>query len=169
MAPRGALAAKPAVRGRHAPGARLVQRVPTTGAMSKHTTIPEIRKYMTTVPHTIGADQTMARAHEVMREYRLRHLPVMSDQRLVGVVTDGDLHTIETLRGADPDKVKIRDAMTRHVYAVAPDAPLDQVLEEMARQKYGSAVVVDNGHVVGIFTTVDACQAFADTLRARVA
>lgn len=137
--------------------------------MSKHATIPEIRKYMTTLPHTIGADQTMASAHELMREHRLRHLPVMSDQRLVGIVTDGDLHTIETLRGADPEKVTIRDAMTRHVYAVSPDAPLDQVVEEMARQKYGSAIVVDNGHVVGIFTTVDACQAFADTLRARVA
>lgn len=136
--------------------------------MSKHRTIPQIKSYMTTAPHTIDADRTMADAHGVMREHQLRHLPVVSAERLVGIVSVGDLHLVETLRDVDPAKIRVDDVMTRSVYTVSPDAPLDDVVQEMARHKYGSVVVVDNGHVVGIFTTVDACRAFADTLQTRL-
>ncbi|MBL9105313.1 MAG: CBS domain-containing protein [Myxococcales bacterium] len=122
---------------------------------------------MTTAPHTIGADQPMARAHELMREHRLRHLPVLAASRLVGIVTDRDLHMVETLDDVDPRSVRVEEAMSQDVYAVAPDAPLDEVVHDMAAHKYGSAVVVERDHVVGIFTTVDACRALADLLRAR--
>jgi acetoin utilization protein AcuB len=133
--------------------------------MSKHRVIPPIKAYMTTTPHTIGADQTMARAHDVMREHRLRHLPVLAGGRLVGVLSDRDLNMVETLRDVDPQTVRVEEAMTPDVYVVTPEAPLDEVVRDMADHKYGSAVVVDHARVVGIFTTVDACRAFADTLR----
>ncbi len=137
--------------------------------MSKHRAIPEVRKFMTTSPHTIGADQTMAHAHEVMRKFRIRHLPVLRAETLVGVLSDGDLHLVETLKDVDPAKVLVSEAMTEDVYRVPPDAPLDEVVKEMARHKYGSAVVVDHHHVVGVFTTVDACQAFAEMLHTTLA
>lgn len=133
--------------------------------MSKQRSIPKISVYMTTEPHTIGADQTMAHAHAVMREHRIRHLPVLSAQHLVGIVSVGDLHMVETLSEVDPTKVRVDEAMTQDVYTVSPDAPLDEVVHQMAMHKYGSAVVIDNGHVVGVFTTVDACRAFADMLQ----
>lgn len=132
--------------------------------MSKNRPVPPVRKFMTAAPHTIGVDQTMAHAHEVMRKFRIRHLPVLSAERLVGVLSDGDLHLVETLRDVDPEKVKVEEAMTDQVYTVHPDAPLDEVVKEMARHKYGSAVVMDNRKVVGVFTTIDACQAFAEML-----
>ena len=132
--------------------------------MSKQRSIPKISVYMTTEPHTIGADQTMAQAHAVMREHRIRHLPVLSAQHLVGIVSVGDLHMVETLSEVDPTKVRVDEAMTQDVYTVSPDAPLDEVVHQMAMHKYGSAVIIDNGHVVGVFTTVDACRAFADML-----
>lgn len=132
--------------------------------MSKSRPIPPVRKFMTAAPHTIGYDQTMDRAHHLMREYRIRHLPVLRADRLVGVLSDGDLHLVETLRDVDPHKVTVEEAMTTDPYTVGPDAPIDQVVGEMARHKYGSVVVVDNGHVVGVFTTNDACRAFAEML-----
>lgn len=131
--------------------------------------IPSVRKYMTTAPQTIDVDRSMLFAHDLMRQHRLRHLPVVSAERLVGVVSDGDLALAETFRGVDPEHVRVGDVMSRSAYSVTPDAPLDEVVQEMARQKFGSAIVVDHGHVVGIFTTVDACQAFADLLRTRLA
>ena len=133
--------------------------------MTKQRSIPQIKTYMSTTPYTIGEDQTMARAHAMMREHRVRHLPVLRAEKLVGVVSDGDLHLVETLAEVDPLKVRVDEAMTQHVYTVTPDAPLDEVVREMASRKYGSVIVVDHGHVVGIFTTVDACRAFADMLR----
>lgn len=130
--------------------------------------IPHIKKYMTTDVQTIGDQQPMAVAHQMMRKQSIRHLPVLHDGKLVGVVTDRDLRLIETLRDVDPAQVPVSEAMTADVYTVGPDASLDDVVGSMAAAKYGSAVVVDHGHVVGIFTTVDACRAFADLLATRL-
>ncbi len=134
--------------------------------MSKPTTIPAVRKFMSTPPFTIGFDQTMERAHRVMREHRIRHLPVLRAEELVGVVSAGDLHMVETFHDVDPAKITVEEAMTADPYVVAPDTPVDLVVSEMAWHKYGSAIVVDNHRrVVGVFTTNDACQAFVEMLR----
>jgi acetoin utilization protein AcuB len=131
--------------------------------------IPTVQKYMTVTPHTIGADQTLAHARQRMDELRVRHLPVMSGEKLVGVVTDRDLHLIESLKDVDPRLVTVFDAMSGSVYTVSPDAPLDDVAGTMAEKKVGSAVVIQNGKVVGIFTTVDVCLALTDLLHSRLA
>jgi len=131
--------------------------------------IPTIQKYMTTSPHTIGVDQTLAHAHGVLREHAIRHLPVLRGGQLVGMLTERDLALIEGLKDVDPKTVNVEDAMNQEVYSVSPDAPLDQVVGEMAAKKYGSAVVMQNNKIVGIFTTVDVCTAFAELLQGRLA
>ena len=131
--------------------------------------IPPLQKYMTTTPHSIGKDQTLERAHQVMRDHRIRHLPVLEGGKLVGIVTERDLHLVETLRDVDPREVLVEEAMSTHVYAVAPDTALDVVAESLAEHKYGSAVVIQNGKVVGIFTTNDACRALVELLHTRLA
>lgn len=130
--------------------------------------IPHIKKYMTADVQTIGDEQPMSVAHQMMREQRIRHLPVLHQGKLVGVVSDRDLHLVETLSGVDPAKIAVSEAMTTDTYVVSPDAGLDEVVSMMAAHKYGSAVVTDHGHVVGIFTTVDACSAFAELLTTRL-
>jgi acetoin utilization protein AcuB len=131
--------------------------------------IPKISKYMTTTPHTIGFDQPLGAAHRLMREHHFRHLPVLQGGKLVGMLTERDLALIETLRDVDPEKVTVEDAMTPAPYTASPEAPLDEVVSTMAEHRYGSAVIVDNNHVVGVFTTVDALAAFADLLHSRLA
>ena len=131
--------------------------------------IPSVQKYMTTSPHTIGEDQPMTVAHRMMREHRIRHLPVLRGAKIVGVVSDRDLNMVETLKDVDPDKVTVSEAMSQDPYLVSPDAALDEVVSTMAKSKLGSAVVTQHDKVVGIFTTVDACRAFADLLHTRLA
>ena len=130
--------------------------------------IPQIKKYMTTEVQTIGDEQPMSIAHRLMREQRIRHLPVLHQGRVVGIVTDRDLHLVETLQDVDPRKIAVSEAMTPDPYVVTPEASLEEVVATMAAKKYGSAVVSDHGHVVGIFTTVDACSAFAELLTTRL-
>jgi acetoin utilization protein AcuB len=130
--------------------------------------IPSIQKYMTTTPHSIGSEQTLAKATEVMNEYHIRHLPVLHGGRLLGILTDRDIKLIEALRDVDAKKVTVEEAMTERPYTVDPEAPLDQVAKTMAEKKYGSAVVVQNQRVVGIFTTVDACEALTELLQTRL-
>ena len=130
--------------------------------------IPTIQKYMTTAPHSIGAEQTLAHAHEVLREHKIRHLPVLKGGVLVGMITQRDLALVETLKDVDPKSVLVEDAMSTTVYSVEPTAQLDEVVSEMAEKKYGSAIVVQNHKVVGIFTTVDVCTALAELLQSRL-
>ena len=130
--------------------------------------IPTVKRYMTTSPHSIGIEQNLVHAHKIMREHRIRHLPVLHGGNLVGVLSDRDLHLIETLRDVDPAMVTVEEAMTPVVYTVAPDAPLDEVSNEMAEHKYGSAIVVDHGKVVGVFTTIDGMRALAELLETRL-
>lgn len=131
--------------------------------------IPPIRKYMSMNPHTLGIDQTLAHAHEVMRTHRVRHLPILDGGSLVGLLSIRDLQLIEGLRDVNPEEVSVEEAMSSEVYAVSPDTPLDEVVESMAENKYGCAVVMQNHHVVGVFTTVDACSALAELLHGRLA
>jgi len=131
--------------------------------------IPTIQKYMSTAPHTIGQDQPMVLAHRVMREHHIRHLPVLHEGRIVGIISDRDLNLIETLRDVDPKTVTVEEAMSPNPYVVGPDVGLDEVVATMAEKKYGCAVVVQHNKVVGIFTTVDACRAFAELLHSRLA
>jgi acetoin utilization protein AcuB len=131
--------------------------------------IPQVQRYMTTTPHAIGSDQTLELAHRVMRENRIRHLPVLNGGKLVGVLTQRDLALIETLKDVDPKEVTVDDAMSSSVFSADPTTPLDEVTSTMAEQKYGCCVVMQNSKVVGIFTTVDACRALSELLNGRLA
>jgi acetoin utilization protein AcuB len=81
---------------------------------------------------------------------------VLDDGQLVGVVSQRDLHLIESLQGVDPDAVSVSEAMSTDVFTVSPRTNLRKVATEMATRKLGSAVVVDDDAVVGVFTTIDA-------------
>lgn len=120
-----------------------------------------VRAYMTPSPHTVGLGQSLEEAHRIMRAHRIRHLPVLEGGKLVGVVSQRDLALIESLPGVSPAEVPIEDAMISDAYVVSPRASIRLVASEMADRKLGSAVVVENDHVVGMFTVTDACRALA--------
>ncbi len=131
--------------------------------------IPHISKYMTTTPHSIGPEQTVEKAEHMMREFKIRHLPVLSSGKVLGVVTDRDL---KLFRSIAPDKdsadTTIEDVYQPEVYEVSPEASLDEVVLHMAEKKIGSAVVMDNKKLVGVFTNIDALKALAELLNTRL-
>ena len=128
-----------------------------------------ISHYMTSTPCTIDRDDSIANAHAIMRGQHIRHLPVVHDGQLVGIVTQGDLHLLETLGDIDLDTTPVSEAMRENPFIVTGDTALDDVVEIMADKKYGSAIVVGRAGVEGIFTAVDACRVLAQTLRREVA
>ena len=130
--------------------------------------IPKVQKYMTTSPHTVRPDMSLAEAAKIMREHNIRHLPVLSGGSLVGLVSIRDIHLIETLKDVDPNNVRVEDAMSQEVYVISPESQLDEVVDEMAAKKYGSAIVEQNGKVVGIFTVIDALLALSELLNTRL-
>ena len=130
--------------------------------------IPTVQKYMTVMPHTIGADQSLSKAEKMMAELRVRHLPVLDGGKLVGILTDRDVRLVESFRDVDPEKVSVQEAFTPDPFVTSPDAPLNQVCSEMASHKFGCALVVDNHKLVGIFTWVDALKAMDHLMETRL-
>jgi acetoin utilization protein AcuB len=126
-----------------------------------------VDRFMTHCPHTIGHDQPLSAAHEMMRRYSIRHLPVLEGGKLVGILSQRDLHFIETLSDVDPETVPVSDAMSSEAYAVGPRSSLRKVAAEMADHRYGSAVIVDKERVIGILTTVDGMRALSMQLAER--
>src|SRR4051812_33983675 len=122
----------------------------------------KIREYMTPSPHTIGAEQTLTVASELMRKHKIRHLPVLRGGSIVGILSQRDVALISGLPSVDPAEVPVEDAMSEEVYSVRAETPLDEVAATMAAHKYGAALIVERDHVVGVFTTVDALHALAD-------
>ncbi len=130
--------------------------------------IPTVSKYMTTLPHTIGSDQNLIKAEKMMAELRVRHLPVMNGGKLVGILSDRDLRLVESFQDVDPEKVTVEEAYTPEPFIISPTSSLTDVCSEMASKKMGCALVCDRQELVGIFTWVDALNAFSELLTTRL-
>ncbi len=124
----------------------------------------KISDYMTKSPHTIGQEQTLRRAHEMMREFSIRHLPVLHGGQLVGTVSLRDLDLTEGLAGVDPEETVVEEAMSADPVIVRSGAALRPVLDTMLEQGVGSAIISEGTEVIGVFTAVDAMRALRDVL-----
>jgi acetoin utilization protein AcuB len=124
-----------------------------------------VEEFMTPTPHNIGVSLSLSDAANMMKAYKIRHLPVLDGNQLVGVVSDRDIQMVESMAGVNKDDVPIEEAMSQSPYTVACTTPLEVCARHMAKHKLGSAVVVDaNQKVVGAFTVTDGMRALADLL-----
>jgi len=124
-----------------------------------------IKRYMTKMPHTIGEDMSLSKAMEKMREYGIRHLPVLYAGKLTGVLSDRDVKLALTAHPSAVD-LSVGDIMSENPYTVSAECPLEEVVAEMGESKFGCAVVKDNeGRAIGVFTAVDALSLFGEWLR----
>ncbi len=123
-----------------------------------------IQDLMSRSPHTIGVSLSLAEAAKVMKKHHIRHLPVLEAGALVGVLSDRDVQVITSLSELDPSCILVEEAMTQAPWTVAPQTPVVEVAKYMADKKVGSAVVMENDRVVGVFTTTDGMRALAELL-----
>jgi acetoin utilization protein AcuB len=100
----------------------------------------------------------------MMLDHHVRHLPVLDGGRIVGLLSERDLFLVESLPGVNPTDVRVEEAMVENVFTVEPDAPIGEVVQTMIERKLGSAVVSEGDRAVGVFTTIDALQAFHELL-----
>ncbi len=125
-----------------------------------------IREFMTSDFNRVRPDTPVQGAHALMRSTNMRDLVVMDGDKLAGVICQLDLYLIQSLTDADPESAVVEEAMTTQPYVVAPDVSLEQVARTMWTQRYGSAVVVQDDRVVGIFTIADSLRALSQVLSA---
>jgi acetoin utilization protein AcuB len=123
-----------------------------------------IRALMTPSVHTIPLESALPKARDLMRQHGIRHLPVLDGAKLVGVLSDRDLARLEGFPMVDFSLVSVPDAMTPDPYVVSPETPAREVVRTMFAHRYGSAIVVEGGVVIGVFTTTDALRELAERL-----
>lgn len=87
--------------------------------------MPTVSRYMTRQPWTISPRSSLGDAQALMRMHEIRHLPVVDDGDLVGIVSDRDLRLYESVGGMHSGRV--RDAMSEPVYTVAPSETIVDV------------------------------------------
>jgi acetoin utilization protein AcuB len=131
--------------------------------------MPQIVAMMTPFPYSIDIGAPLAEARAFMAKQHIRHLPVIENGKLAGMVTDRDIKLMLGPDFAYPQEreLAVRDACVPDPYIVAASAPVDEVAEEMAKRHIGSALVTRDGKLVGVFTSTDACHALARVLRER--
>jgi len=136
-----------------------------------------VRDWMTKNPIVVSPKTSVEEAIRLMRENRLRHLPVVKKKdRLVGIVTQTDLLQASPSPATSLSvweinfllaKMQVRDAMTRKVIVVEEDCPLEEAALVMAEHKIGCLPVVRRDRLVGIITETDLFNIFVEQLGAR--
>ena len=127
-----------------------------------------VKDWMTTDVITIQSDATLPRAKRLMRGHDIRHLPVVDDGRLVGILTWGDIREASASDSTTLsvfelntllDQLPVRQIMTRNPITACPITTIASAANLMLQHKIGGLPVVDHkGSLVGIITESDIFQ-----------
>ena len=123
-----------------------------------------IGEVMSTVPITIPDDLSLTDAQQRMFDHKIRHLPVLNGEHLVGLLSERDIALIGGIPSVKLDKVTVGQAMHEKPFTCNPGDSMREVTTTMLEHKFGSAIVMDDGKVVGMYTTVDALRELISVL-----
>ncbi len=135
-----------------------------------------IKERMSKPVITITPDTSVQEALRIMRENKIRRLPVMEGKKLVGIVTERDLlyaspSPATTLSIQEMhymlSKLKVREIMKHPVITIDENAPLEEAARIMADNKIGGLPVTRDGELVGIITESDLFKVFTEMMAAR--
>lgn len=119
-----------------------------------------INHYMTEAVHTLSKNHTLFEAKRLMKEFNIRHVPILEKGKIAGILSERDIDFLVSHKNIDIHLEKIEQAMTDEPIIVTPNTLLDEVCREMASKKVGSVLIGENQKIQGIFTWIDALSAF---------
>lgn len=134
----------------------------------------QVREWMSTDPVTVSVDDTVSEARRLLDTQGVRHLPVVDDQRLVGIVSDRDVAIREAaLRQAVlrhdvaallDDERPVEAVMSSDVHTVGVDVPIAEAARTLVSRRINALPVIEEGRLVGIVTSTDCLLATLDDL-----
>lgn len=132
-----------------------------------------VAKIMSPTPLVVDSRAPLREVCQLMAEHHIRHMPVVSADGLVGVISDRDIREAlpspmteaeATEFAAAMDRIAVWEVMTEQVITVTPETPIAQAAHLLAGRKIGCLPVMDAGRLVGIITKTDMLHAFARLL-----
>ena len=121
-----------------------------------------VREVMATHPITVRPHETARHAYQLMRDNRFRHLPVVEDGRLVGILSDRDLRPVLLSPGLA--RARVRELMSEDLTTVGPDTSIEEAASLLVVKKIGCLPVVAQGQLVGIVTETDLLAVLVELL-----
>ncbi len=120
-----------------------------------------IRGVMHPDPITIASDTSLLEAYKIMEDKNIRHLPVVDNEKIIGIVTDRDLRLATSRLTKNPYDVesKVEKIMSHPVQTAHPSDPIEIATRTMRELKIGCLPVVDDSKLVGIVTGMDLLDA----------
>jgi CBS domain-containing protein len=130
-----------------------------------------VKDVMKTQLVTLNADSKLGFAEDIMYLGRIRHLPVVRGDCLVGILTQRDLYKASLTSMLTNwkenkeflDSIQVSEVMTKNVTTVSPDATVEDAAQIMIDKKVGCLPVVkDKNKLVGLITETDVLQYFVN-------
>ncbi len=130
-----------------------------------------VRDYMSLNPITVGPQDSVGYALQLMKDHSIRRLPVISKDQIVGIVTRQDLLRASPSSASSLSiwevnylfpKIKISEVMTRQVITISPEAVLEKAALVMRENSISALPVVENNRLVAIITESDIFKALID-------
>ena len=122
----------------------------------------------------VSPSDSVRTAWALLREHRIRHLPVVEDDKLVGIITDRDVRLVfpsaltSGQREQDPhdalEKVMVQEIMTKQVITVAPDTSIADAARIFLERRIGGLPVVQGSRLVGIITKTDILAVYVEVV-----
>jgi CBS domain-containing protein len=131
-----------------------------------------VRDLMVKNPMTLDLNETLDLAEDIMNLGRIRHMPVVEEGKLVGILSQRDLFrsALITALGfgrrttrALVKTIRIKEIMTKNVVTIAPEAAIKDAAREMVQRKIGCLPVVQDSQLVGILTETDILRHIAES------
>ena len=131
-----------------------------------------VKDYMTSNPETLTPEDRLLDAELLVRRSGIRHMPVVSEDRLVGLLTERDvrryapsiLHSTPEQYNEIFENTLVGKVMTKEVTTIGPEAPLAEAAAQLYAQHRGCLPVMDGERVIGIITRRDILKFANDVL-----
>jgi len=136
----------------------------------------KIRDIMTTNVVTVEEKTLIDDARKIMEAHRIRRLPVMRKDKLVGLVTNHmlleaspspatslSMHELHYLLA----KMTVKEIMVKNPYTISPDMPAEEALQLGQEKGYGAFLVMEDDRLVGVVTESDIVRVITKILGVR--
>lgn len=124
-----------------------------------------VSNIMTTNLITLDVKESLDKAEHLFKKYKIRHIPVIENEKIIGMISLNDILRISFADGAYREEENIsssiyemftiRQLMIGNLETVSPDTTIKEVAELLVKREFHSLPVVEKGKLKGMVTTTD--------------
>ena len=121
----------------------------------------KVKSWMVTEVITASPEDTVEEAIQLMRRFSIRHIPVVENAKLVGLVTESNLRAYLS---SEKLQLPLKEVMILNPITVDPETTIDEAARIIYKYKIGGLPVVRKGKLIGIITITDILEAFIELM-----